>query len=145
MTHETGQPKGLSTGRWLAGWAGTAAAFGVLDAVWLGVVAKGTYERAFGSLLADPVNTPAAAVFYGIYTLGITHFATAPGLRQRSVRVAAAQGAALGLVAYATFDLTSLAVIEDFPARVVPLDMAWGTVATATAAATATALLRRSR
>lgn len=135
----------LRAGRWVVGWAATAAAFGALDGAWLGAVAKGTYDRAFGPLLADPVNVPAAAAFYGIYTLGVTHFATAPGLRERSVRTAALQGAALGLVAYATFDLTSLAVIKDYPARIVPLDMAWGTVATSAAAAVATALLRGRR
>lgn len=143
MTVTTDRPLGV--GRWVVGWAATAGAFGVLDGVWLGVVATGTYERAFGPLLADPVSVPAAVAFYGIYTLGVTHFATAPGLRTRSIRTAALQGAALGVVAYAAFDLTSLAVIEDYPARIVPLDMAWGTLATSVAAAAATALLRGRR
>lgn len=143
MTDATNHPLGV--GRWVAGWAATAGAFGLLDGVWLGVIAKGTYDRAYGSLLADPVNVPAAVAFYGIYTLGVTHFATAPGLRAGSIRTAALQGAALGVVAYAAFDLTSLAVIEDYPARIVPLDMAWGTLATSVAAAAATALLRGRR
>lgn len=143
MTRMTNRP--LGAGRWVAGWAVTAAAFGALDGAWLGVIAKDTYDRAYGSLLADPVNVPAAVAFYGIYTLGITHFATAPGLRARSIRTAAAQGAALGLVAYAAFDLTSLAVIKDYPAGIVPLDMAWGTLATAASSAAAAALLRSRR
>ncbi|WEV77516.1 DUF2177 family protein [Janibacter cremeus] len=140
MTATTNPPLGARA--WLAGWAVTAIAFGVLDGVWLGVVAQGTYERAFGPLLADPMNAPAAAAFYVIYTLGITHFATAPALGSGSIRSAALQGAALGVVAYATFDLTSLAVIEGYPAGIVPIDMAWGAFATSVAAAAATAVLR---
>lgn len=139
MTATTTPPLGARP--WLAAWAMTAIAFGVLDGVWLGVVAQGTYERALGPLLADPMIAPAAATFYAIYTLGITHFATAPALRSRSIRSAALQGAALGVVAYATFDLTNLAVIEGYPAGVVPIDMAWGAVATSIAAAAATAVV----
>lgn len=140
MTATTNPPLGARS--WLAGWAMTAIAFGVLDGAWLGVIAQGTYQSAFGPLLADPMNAPAAAAFYVIYTLGITHFATAPGLRSRSIRTATLQGAALGLVAYATFDLTSLAVIEGYPVGIVPIDMAWGAFATSAAAAAATAVLR---
>lgn len=143
MTDTTNPPPGA--GRWVAGWAVTAAVFGVLDGLWLGVIAQGTYDRAFGPLLADPANVPAAVAFYVIYTLGITHFATGPGLRGSSIRTAALQGAALGVVAYAAFDLTGLAVIEGYPAAIVPLDMAWGTLATAVSAAVAVAVLRGRR
>lgn len=128
--------------RWLGGWAAGAAVFGALDALWLGVVAKDFNQRALGPLMADPLNVPAAAGFYGIYTLGIAYFATAPGIREGSVGRAAAQGAALGLVAYATYDLTSLAVIEDFPAEMVVPDIAWGTFVTAASAAAATAVVK---
>ena len=128
--------------RWLGGWAAGAAAFGALDAFWLGVIAKDFNAKALGPMLADPINVPAAAAFYGIYTTGIAHFATAPGLREGSVGQAAAQGAALGLVAYATYDLTSLAVIEDFPAEMVVPDIAWGTFVTAASAAAATAIVK---
>jgi uncharacterized membrane protein len=31
-------------------------------------------------------------------------------------------------VTYATWDLTNLAVLEGFPAAIVPIDLAWGTV-----------------
>ena len=133
----------LGAGRWLAGLAATGVAFGALDALWLGVVAKEKYASSFGSLMADPINVPAAAVFYGIYTVGLTHFATAPGLASGSIAKAAAQGGALGAVAYAAYDLTSLAVIEGFPSDVVVMDIAWGAGASAAAAAVATAVVRR--
>lgn len=135
----------LSPGRWLAGLGVTAAAFGALDGVWLGVIARETYQDLLGPLLADPMNGVAGAVFYGIYTVGVTHFATAPGLASRSVRRAAGQGAALGLIAYSTFDLTNLAVLEGYPVQMVLIDIAWGTVATSAAAAVATAILKGRR
>lgn len=133
----------LTPARWGAALAATGIAFGVLDAVWLGVVAKDAYAALAGDLMASSVNLPAAAAFYLIYTAGVTHFATAPGVVEGSVRKAALQGAALGFVAYSTFDLTSLSVIEGFPVGMVPIDIAWGTIATSAAAAAATALVNR--
>ncbi|RXL64049.1 DUF2177 family protein, partial [Citrobacter sp. AAK_AS5] len=40
----------------------------------------------------------------------------------------------LGFVAYATYDLTNWAVIRDWPAILVPIDLAWGVVLTPLAA-----------
>lgn len=135
----------MSPARWLGGWAATAAAFGALDALWLGVIMKEPNERMLGHLMADQINIPAAAAFYTIYTAGITHFATAPGIASRSVGRSAAQGAALGLVAYATYDLTSKAVIKDFPGEMVLPDIAWGTFVTAAAAAVGAAVAGERR
>lgn len=132
----------LTPARWIASFAATGVAFGVLDALWLGAVAKDKYAESFGSLMANPINVPAAAIFYGIYTAGLTYFGTSKGVADGKVQTAAIQGGAVGFLAYATYDLTSLAVIEDFPADVVPLDIAWGTVASATAAAVAAAVVR---
>lgn len=132
----------LTPKRWIGSLLATGAAFGVLDAAWLGVVAKDKYAESFGSLMANPINVPAAAIFYAIYTTGLTYFATTKGVASRSVKTAAIQGGAIGFLAYSTYDLTSLAVIEDFPADVVAADIAWGTFASATAAAVATAVAR---
>lgn len=138
----------IGTGRltlalWGAALAATGVTFGILDAVWLGAVARDSYAGLMGDLMASPVNVPAAAAFYLIYAAGVTHFATAPAVVEGSARKAAMQGAALGFVAYSTFDLTSLAIIENFPAGMVPIDIAWGTIATSVAAATATAFINR--
>nr|MBP8882476.1 DUF2177 family protein [Dermatophilaceae bacterium] len=43
---------------------------------------------------------------------------------------AALNGALLGFLAYATWNLTNLSVLKDFSASIVPIDMAWGTIAT---------------
>jgi uncharacterized membrane protein len=103
------------------------AVFVVLDLVWVAVVAQPLYAHFLGDLLADSPNVGAAVVFYAIFLAGLVYFAIAPAVEERSARSALVRGAAFGLVTYATWDLTSLAVIAGFPAGLVPIDMAWGT------------------
>jgi uncharacterized membrane protein len=116
------------------------AAFLVLDLVWLTVVAQPLYEHFLGDLLADSPNLAAAVVFYAVFLAGLVYFVIAPAVEERSARSALVRGAAFGLVTYATWDLTSLAVIEGFPAGLVPIDMAWG-VFLAASVSTATYLI----
>ena len=132
------------TGRgWLASLLATAVVFGVLDGVWLGIVAGGHYRDALGPLAAEPANASAAALFYVVYCVGLTYFGTVEGVAARRVAPAALRGGMLGLVAYSTWDLTSLAVIDGFPVGIVPVDIAWGTVASALACGLAAAAVNR--
>jgi uncharacterized membrane protein len=109
-----------------------AVVFLVVDLVWLSLVAPGLYEYFLGDLLAEDPNVAAAVLFYAIFVAGLVYFVIAPAVEEQSPRTALVRGAAFGLVTYATWDLTSLAVIEGFPAGVVPIDMAWGTFLAAT-------------
>lgn len=109
-----------------------AAVFTVVDLVWLGVVAKDLYARFLGDLLADEPNKVAAVLFYAIFIGGLVYFAIAPAVEEGSWSKALVAGAIYGFVTYATYDLTSLAVVKDFPVGIVPIDMAWGTVLAAT-------------
>jgi len=59
-------------------------------------------------------------------------FVIHPAVREESWRFALLAGAFFGLVTYATWDLTSLAVLEGFPMSLVPIDLAWGTFLAAT-------------
>lgn len=104
-----------------------ALAFVVIDLVWLGVVAAGLYRRILGNLLAESTNVPAAIAFYGLFLAGLVFFAIAPAVESGDLGTALLRGAFFGLVTYATWDLTNLSVIRDFPAAIVPIDMAWGT------------------
>lgn len=104
-----------------------AVVFLVLDLVWLSLVAQSLYEHFLGDLLADSPNAAAAFVFYAIFVAGLVYFVIAPAVAEQSARTALVRGAAFGFVTYATWDLTSLAVIEGFPVGIVPIDMAWGT------------------
>ncbi|MEQ1856683.1 MAG: DUF2177 family protein [Longimicrobiales bacterium] len=115
----------------------TALAFFALDLAWLGVVARGFYRAHMGHLLRAEVLWPAALAFYAIYIAGILVFAVLPGLQSESWPRALALGAFLGFVAYATFDLTALALIRDFPPIVVVVDLVWGVVLTSGVAAIA--------
>ncbi|KAB7743004.1 DUF2177 family protein [Nostocoides sp. F2B08] len=120
--------------RWVSAAVVTAVVFGLLDAIWLGRIGRPIYTDRLGELLAPRVDMTAALLFYAIYVLGITYLVTVPALERDSPLSAAVGGAVLGLVAYATWNLTNLAVLRGFPASIVPIDMAWGAVATAVTA-----------
>lgn len=105
-----------------------AVLFLAIDLIWLTMVAPSLYDRLLGDLLADPPVVWAAALFYALFVAGLVHFVVGPALQAGSWRRAAGEGAAFGLVTYGTWDLTSMAVIEGFPAALVPIDMAWGAV-----------------
>ena len=122
----------------------TAAVFFVIDLFWLGVFAKGFYDRHLGHLLSEQVNWTAAVLFYAIYIGGVLVFVLWPGLRDGAplYRIAL-MGGLLGLFAYATFDLTNLALIRQWPAVVVWVDIAWGIVLTAGVSAISALIARR--
>ena len=105
----------------------TAVVFFAIDLVWLGVVAAQFYQRQMGSLLAPQVRWVPAVLFYLIFITGLLVFAVLPGLTAGSLTRALAHGAFLGFMAYATFDLTCLALFKDFPMLVVVVDLVWGT------------------
>lgn len=113
----------------------TTAVFFAIDLVWIAVVAKGFYQQHIGTLLRPDVVWPAALLFYAIYIAGILVFAVLPALSLGSAPRAVVLGAFLGFFAYATFDLTCLALFRNFPVIVVVVDLAWGTVLTASVAA----------
>lgn len=112
----------------------TAAAFFAIDMVWLGLVAPRFYRSQIGSIMREQPLWSAAVGFYALYIAGVVVFAVLPGLEADSVGRAAALGAFFGLVAYATFDLTSMAVLEAFTWTVVAVDLVWGTVLTGSVA-----------
>jgi len=105
--------------------------------VWIGVVAQPFYQRHLGHLLAQDVRWMAAILFYLIYIAGLLVFAVLPALEAGSLTQGILLGGFLGLFAYATFDLTCLALFEDFPPLVAVVDMVWGTVLSASVTAAA--------
>ena len=121
--------------RLIALYALIAVIFFAIDLLWLGVVARSFYRRQMGDLMRSEVRWGAAFGFYALYLGGILVFAVLPGLEAASLAHTAALGAFFGLVAYATFDLTSLALVRDFPAGMVAVDMIWGTLLTMAVAA----------
>lgn len=116
-------------------YAACTATFFAIDIAWLGFVAKGFYQRQMGHLLADQTKWGAAIAFYLIYVAAIVILCVLPAVEKQSVARALALGAVFGLAAYAAFDLTSLALLKGFPGGVVPIDLAWGVVLTASVSA----------
>jgi len=104
----------------------TVSFFFVIDMFWLGVVAKGFYRRQLDFVLSPQVNWTAAIIFYLIYNAGILFFAVRPALSSNSWVQAAALGALFGFFTYATYDLTNLATIKNWPMQVVVVDIFWG-------------------
>lgn len=119
---------------YLVAYAAAAAAFLALDGLWLGFIARDHYRGLMGDLMAPQPNIAAAVAFYALYIVGVVYFAVSPGLASASWTTALVSGAMLGLVAYGTYDLTNLAVIRGFSPTLAFVDLAWGTVLTATAA-----------
>ncbi len=106
----------------------TIPVFFAIDLLWLGVVAKNLYQKNLSHLLSPMVNWPAAFLFYLIYIVGILLFAVKPALIDQSLAKAATWGALFGFFTYATYDLTNLATLKDWPLKVVVVDVAWGTL-----------------
>lgn len=116
-------------------YAACTAVFFALDIVWLGFVAKAFYQRQMGHLLADQTKWGAAILFYLIYVAAIVVLCVLPAVEKQSLARALVLGGVFGLAAYAAFDLTSLALMKGFPGGVVPVDLAWGVVLTASVSA----------
>ena len=102
--------------------------------IWLGVVAKGFYQKNLKYFLSPNVNWTAAIIFYLMYIAGILIFAVLPGVAKDSLRYAAGWGALFGFFTYATYDLTNLALLKDWPINIVIVDILWGVVLCATVA-----------
>jgi len=100
--------------------------FLALDAVWLLFIAKDFYQKNIGSIMRAEPNLYAAGLFYLIFLAGLVTFVTNPALLKESWTHALFFGMFFGLVTYATFDLTSLALLKDFPVKVVIVDLLWG-------------------
>jgi len=119
---------------WISAAIATAVSFLMLDATWLGLAASRLYRPKLGPLLLDRFSLPPAAGFYLIYLTGILVFAVGPALGTGRWTTALARGAMLGLVAYATYDLTNQATLRGWSSAVTLADLCWGTVVTGTAA-----------
>jgi len=102
----------------------TIPLFFAIDMLWLGFIAKNFYQTRLQHLLSPEVNWPAAFSFYFIYIAGILFFAVRPGLEAASLGKACLYGALFGFFTYATYDLTNLATLREWPMAVVVVDIA---------------------
>jgi len=106
--------------------AATGVTMFALDMLWLGIVAKPLYAREMATLLRPDVKWAPALIFYLLYVAAVVVFVVMPAAEHKSLARALGFGAFFGLAAYATYDLTSFALIRDFPLLIVIVDLAWG-------------------
>jgi len=108
--------------------------FLIMDAVWLGVLAKGFYHEQLGHLMLDELRLDIAVFFYVFYIVGVVIFAVKPAIAEKSWWKAPVLGGLFGLLAYGAYDLTNMATLKDWPFLMSYVDMAWGTFVTASSA-----------
>lgn len=101
------------------------------DLVWIGVVARGFYQRQIGHLMRPDVQWAPAVAFYLLYVAALVVFVAGPAAERQSVARAIGYGAFFGVAAYAAFDLTCLALFKEFPLRAALVDLAWGSLLSA--------------
>jgi uncharacterized membrane protein len=121
----------------------TVPVFFAIDLVWLGLVARDFYRDQLGPLMADQILWPVAILFYLLFIAGLIIFAVAPALERGGRTRALVLGAAFAFFAYATYDLTNLATLRDWPATLAVVDIAWGTVLGGTVATVSFLIGRR--
>jgi uncharacterized membrane protein len=100
--------------------------FFVIDIIWIGFIAKSFYAQQIGTLLKADVNWTAAILFYLIFITGLILFVIQPAMDKGSIMHALLYGALFGLVCYATYDLTNLALAKNWPLLVTIVDLMWG-------------------
>ena len=112
--------------KWLARFGIVLGIFLAVDMIWLVFISRKFYAEKLGYLMRDPVNWAAALIFYAVFVVGILFFVISPALEKQSLGYAVLAGALFRLVTYATYDLTNLATIKDWPVIITVVDLAWG-------------------
>ncbi len=113
----------------------TSVVFFAVDMLWLGLIAKDLYRKYLGDFLSSQINWTAAIIFYLLFIVGISIFAIYPAVQKDSIFSAVILGALFGMFTYATYDLTNLATLKDWPLQIVFIDIVWGAFLTAVVSA----------
>jgi len=108
----------------------TLLVFFAVDMIWLGLVARTFYKKHLGFLMAPEVNWYAALIFYFLFILGVLVFVVIPGIRDNDLTMTLIKAALFGLITYATYDLTNLATVKNWPLLITIIDLIWGMVLT---------------
>lgn len=118
-------------------YGGALVALAIIDILVINTVLKPLFEAEIPELMAEEFNLIAAAMFYFLYPAGAIWLAVRPAWAAGGLFAAIRDGAVFGCVAYATFDLTNMAILEGWSWTLVWADILWGTCLTATISAVA--------
>jgi uncharacterized membrane protein len=116
--------------------------FGIIDAAWLNSMGKLLYRPALTDILLEDLRITPAILFYLAYPIGIVVFAVMPGLREGSLLVAFTYALLFGALAYGTYDLTNYATLRHWTLKITVVDICYGALASAVAAAVAVFVTR---
>lgn len=106
--------------------------FFAVDIAWLALIANKMYKKYLGFIMSPSPNWTAAIIFYLLYIAGLVFFVIAPAIEKKSWTYALLAGLFFGLVTYATYDLTNLATLKDWPLKITIIDLIWGSTLCAT-------------
>jgi len=101
--------------------------FLALDAAWITQVASPWMKKSVPHLMSATPNMWAAIAFYLLYLSVLLVLFIIPGLTHKiGYQTIAFQTFLFGFTAYATYDLTNLAVMKGYPLSMALADMFWG-------------------
>lgn len=78
--------------------------------------------------MANEPKMGAAAAFYILFLAGLVFFAVSPALREHNWLAALGLSAFLGLLTYASYDLTNLATLKGWSLTLTLVDISWGVI-----------------
>jgi uncharacterized membrane protein len=102
----------------------------ILDGIWLGLVAKDSYQQAMGHIIREQVIIWPWIVFYLFYPLAILILVINVQLANQSTYFFLWRGFVLGAAAYGTYNLTNYALVVDWPFFITIKDWLWGAILT---------------
>ncbi len=104
------------------------ASFLVIDLTWLGVIANKFYRDNLTGLMAKKPIWSIAILFYAVFIFGLMYFVIVPSLAADSYKTLLTRAAIFGFITYATYDLTNLSTLKNWPKTLTIVDMVWGVV-----------------
>lgn len=120
---------------YLTAYLSTFVTFVACDMAWLGTMASRVYRPTLRDIMLVDINLPAGIAFYLIYPVGLVIFAVMPALKSGSLAQAVISGALFGFFTYMTYDLTNQATLRNWTTPLTLIDVGWGTLLGAIAAA----------
>jgi len=103
-------------------------AFLAIDLIWLGLIAKNFYQKNLGGMMTKNPIWSAAILFYAVFIFGLLYFVILPGLNANSIKTLVTRALLFGFITYATYDLTNLATLKNWPKSLTVVDLIWGSV-----------------
>jgi uncharacterized membrane protein len=102
--------------------------FILIDSIWLGLIAKKLYKKQIGFLMKENFDMKVALIFYLVFIVGLVFFVLNNAIINQSWQYALFAGMFYGFITYATYDITNLATIKDWPVMLTVIDIIWGSL-----------------